>query len=202
MPAAAKGKGKKPAATKAKATVKAKAPTAGTATKAAAKRAGGAKAGAKAGAGDAKGKRGLHMSVKFSPDSPTVSHASDAVLRGTMAAGRTMMLVHSPGCGWCMRLRPAWEQAKGEALSRGVHVVELESDALRSSSPCGLHGLLDRSDYSGGVPHIVMVVPTLRRGAPAVEQYEGPRTPDDLVRFALGQPRVAPPAATSGFLLH
>ena len=132
--------------------------------------------------------KGLHLAVHSGPGSATVSQASDLVLKGAMASGRTLMLVHSPGCGWCLRLRPAWDEAKGQLLGRGVHVLEMDTDSVRSSAPCAMHSLLDSSEYSGGVPHIILIVPSLRKGQPKVQQYDGNRSAADLVSFGLGIP--------------
>ncbi len=141
--------------------------------------------------------KGLHLAVHSGPGSATVSQASDLVLKGAMAAGRTLMLVHSPGCGWCLRLRPAWDEAKGELLGKGVHVLEMETDSVRNSAPCAMHSLLDSSEYSGGVPHIILIVPSLRRGQPKVQQYDGDRSSADLVSFGLGIPQVKPAATVA-----
>ena len=91
------------------------------------------------------------------------------------------MLVHSPGCGFCRMMRPAFDDARRRLVAdHGVQVVEIDADAMRAAPQDGNPMLSALHNGFGGVPHIVLFGP---RGASS-SRYSGDRTSESLVAFA------------------
>jgi hypothetical protein len=108
-----------------------------------------------------------------------VAQSSDMAVatdRVRSCGGNTLVLVHSTGCGHCLRLRPAFDTATKQLLGSGVQVIEVDSGAM--SGPGPLVSAL--GDGFVGVPHIVLFGPA----ASWKRTYNGDRTTQSLVAFA------------------
>lgn len=113
------------------------------------------------------------------------THVSDPVeLRSVSESVRTsdtntLVLVYSPMCGHCVRMRPAFDAAARSLVGQGVQVVEIESSAM--SGPRDGNPLLNAiSEGYVGVPHIVLFGP----GASWKRPYVGDRSAESLAVFA------------------
>ena len=106
-----------------------------------------------------------------------------AELRGVAESVRssdtnTLVLVYSPMCGHCVRMRPAFDTAARALVGQGVQVVEIESSVMsgsRDGNPL-VHAL---GDGYVGVPHIVLFGPRASWKRP----YDGDRSAESLASF-------------------
>lgn len=137
--------------------------------------------------------RGARVVIDERHGPADMKSAARTIMSGS-SSSCTLVLVHSPGCGWCERLRPDWDAAADQLVGRQANALEIVASKMpdlrslshESSSPVSqLVRLLDASDYQGGVPHIALFVPT-PSGAPRVVPYSGNREAADMVRFAIG----------------
>jgi thioredoxin-like negative regulator of GroEL len=85
-----------------------------------------------------------------------------------------IILIFHPGCGHCVQMRPEWESMKSK-LSKGSSVVEVDGSEMSGNES------INRSPIANtrGFPEIM----NMRNGA-IVERYSGPRTADEMKKFA------------------
>jgi hypothetical protein len=106
--------------------------------------------------------------------------AASEALRGC-AGGRTVVLVHSPSCGFCRQMRPNWDAAVPMMNGQGVHVLEVDRNTLGYAPGLPLSRTL--SAGMRGVPHILRIGP----GAGDNSMYDGDRSVSSLLSFAMRQ---------------
>lgn len=88
----------------------------------------------------------------------------------------TMVLFHMNGCGPCAQVKPIWESVKQHLMTNGqINMMEIESQNVQE---------IQRNKIAG-FPTIKM----FPQGYPAPPEtgveYNGPRTADGLMKFAL-----------------
>lgn len=93
---------------------------------------------------------------------------------------RTIVLVHSPFCGFCQRLRPEWDVAARLIAEQGVNVLEVDSRALGAAT--GVPLARELTEGMAGVPHILLLGPR----ASGRRMYNGDRSVSSLLGFATG----------------
>ena len=127
----------------------------------------------------------VRLDWREGPDSTAVLSSllkalSDGV-KGSPA--RTLVLVHSPGCGFCKMLRPDWDAAAEQLTADGVaNAVEIESRVLNLAPDVPLARAV--SNGMQGVPHIVLFSP----GSPSPKVYDGNRSSKSMIEFASFNP--------------
>lgn len=125
--------------------------------------------------------RGRRIRVEWKDDAATASAELDSASRFVSSTSTpTLVLVHSPGCGFCVALREAFEATTAEVLKRGSNVVEIDARSL----PYGQNASLARSigeSFWGGVPHILRLVP----GSKSPKVYNGNRSSSSMSQFTL-----------------
>ena len=92
----------------------------------------------------------------------------------------TLVLVHSPMCGHCLRMRPAFDVAARALVGHGIQVVEIESSAMSGVSRDGNPLVQALGEGYMGVPHVVLFGPRASWKRP----YAGDRSTASLVAFA------------------
>lgn len=100
----------------------------------------------------------------------------------------TLVLVFNHGCPYCVSLRPAWAMAKTMLTGKSIKILEVEHADLvhRGADDDDTDdedaGELDcvRTIFDNRVPFICLV----RRATGQAMEYQGDRSPQDLVRFA------------------
>ncbi len=97
------------------------------------------------------------------------SKALDAV-----SSGKLLLMVHSPGCGHCQAMKPAWAALSASNLPSGVVVASVRAG---SSAFNALPDAVKKATV--GVPLIAAV---LKNGQ--IEEYKGDRTTAALTEFA------------------
>lgn len=127
----------------------------------------------------AKRRHVVRVSAASASPALDLARASDSVRESSSA---TLVLVHSPMCGHCLHMRPAFDSASKALLSRGVQVVEIESSAMSGPSSSNNPLVIALSDGYVGVPHIVAFGP----GGSRKRMYEGDRSAASLMAFATG----------------
>jgi hypothetical protein len=108
-----------------------------------------------------------------------VAQSSDMAVaadRVRSCGSNTLVLVHSTGCGHCLRMRPAFDVASKQLLGSGVQVIEVDSGAMGGPGPL----VTALGDGFVGVPHIVLFGPA----AAWKRTYNGDRSAPSLVAFA------------------
>jgi hypothetical protein len=125
--------------------------------------------------------RGRRIRVDWKGDAAASSEELDAVSRfvgGTRTP--TLVLVHSPGCGFCVALRGAFEATTAEVLRRGSNVIEIDARSLPYGQNASLARLIGES-FTGGVPHILRLEP----GGKSPTVYSGNRSSSSMSQFTL-----------------
>jgi hypothetical protein len=104
----------------------------------------------------------------------------DSVSKTVCAERPTIVLVFRDSCFFCSQLKPSWNAFAQQLGPTHVGIVEIDSDALQAPPP-GSNAMVDkiRSGFSGGVPHIVMLMPD----NPSGELYDGDRSALNLMEF-------------------
>ena len=122
-------------------------------------------------------KRGRLLSATTQADMRT---AAAAVRESTTS---TLVLVHSPACGHCLRLRPAFDEASRALIGAGVQVIEIEAGAMNQSMRDGNPLASALSGNFFGVPHMV----AFKAGGADMRTFDGERIPTAIISFTMGR---------------
>jgi hypothetical protein len=122
---------------------------------------------------------GLRLVVDWRDDPARARADLEAASRSLLASGMpSLALVHSPMCGYCIGVRPAFEAAARTLTDRGANVVAIDVRCLAYGPDTAVAKAVGAS-YTGGVPHIVRLGP---RGA-SPTPYVGDRSAGSLASF-------------------
>jgi hypothetical protein len=108
---------------------------------------------------------------------------TDHGIKSKLALAPTVVLVHSPMCGHCAAMRPQWDAVVPRLVKRGINVIEVDAQTLRSARPGHIASILREDPSFKGVPHVVRVSPDMNR----ITQYTGAnRDANSIYAWALG----------------
>jgi thiol-disulfide isomerase/thioredoxin len=125
-------------------------------------------------------KRGRLTRVTGASPSPSIELRKVAETVRTSDTN-TLVLVHSPMCGHCLRMRPAFDLAARSLVGNGVQVVEIESSAMNSAMRDGNPLVQALGEGYVGVPHLVLFGPRASWKRP----YAGDRSTTSLLSFSM-----------------
>ncbi len=93
-----------------------------------------------------------------------------------------VILVYRDTCGFCEMMKPAWIAFSPEAVTKGVHVVNIDSSVLDAVPSQGKSEFVNslKKSFEGFVPFVMKM-----KGPNDHAVYNGNRTPEDFAKFAL-----------------
>jgi hypothetical protein len=125
-------------------------------------------------------RRGRLVRVSAASATPTADLRRVAELvRGSDT--KTLVLVHSPMCGHCLQMRPAFDVASRALVAQGVQVVEIESAAMNGAMRDGNPLVQAMNVGFVGVPHIRV----LHERGVAARTYNGDRSSGSIIDFVV-----------------
>lgn len=93
-----------------------------------------------------------------------------------------VILIYRDTCGFCEMMKPAWVAFSPKAVTKGVHVVNIDSSVLESVPYGGKSEFVEtlKKSFGGFVPFVMKM-----QGPNDHAVYNGNRTPEDFAKFAL-----------------